>query len=391
MGFLKSITNEMAQQTFLELAIWYYNIGRNEDAVKVLELAPQDTEVQYWLAFLQKKALDVQKLKPDMVFPFRAETAAVLEQLISKNDNWLLKYHLGLIAWNDNNRARAKELFTQCGDQPRYAPFYAARAELFKKEDSNNVLADLQKAAQLDKSQWRYGQSLTNYYLTHKEASKAVAVATQYYKQFPNNYALGMQKVKALMLNKQYDQAHALLNSIQILPYEGATDGRQLFKETELMLAAEAMKNKKYEKALTYIAAARQWPEHLGVGKPYQNDIDERLEDWMAYDVYTQQRNSKAAQEMLQKIITFTEMQTANGSGYPSVNNLISAWAFEKVGQQEKAKSLLKQWVEKEPQNAVAKWTMNVYNGQQTTLAADSRTDENYRILQQWIAFTPKP
>jgi predicted Zn-dependent protease len=391
MGFLKSITNEMPQQTFLELAIWYYNIGRNEDAINVLTLAPQDAEVQYWLAFLQKKPLDVQKLKPDMVFPFRAETATVLEQLISQNDNWLLKYHLGLMDWNNNNVTRAKELFTQCDNQPTYAPFYAARAELFKKDDDTKALADLQKAVQLDKKQWRYGQSLTNYYLAHKEAAKAVAVATTYYKQFPANYALGMQKVKALMLNQQYDQAHTLLNAIQILPYEGATDGRQLYKETELMLAAEAMKSKKYEKALTYIAAARQWPEHLGVGKPYANDIDERLEDWLAYDIYTRQGNSKAAQEMLQKIIAFTELQTANGTGYPSVNNLVSAWAFEKVGQQEKAKALLKQWVEKEPQNAVAQWAMHVYNGQHTALAADTRADENYRILQQWISYMPKP
>jgi tetratricopeptide (TPR) repeat protein len=45
MGFLKSITNEMPQQTFLELAIGYYNMGRNEDAVNVLTVAPQDAEV----------------------------------------------------------------------------------------------------------------------------------------------------------------------------------------------------------------------------------------------------------------------------------------------------------------------------------------------------------
>ena len=29
------------------------------------------------------------------------------------------------------------------------------------------------------------------------------------------------------------------------------------------------------------MAAAREWPEHLGAGKPYAEDVDERLEDWL--------------------------------------------------------------------------------------------------------------
>jgi len=216
-----------------------------------------------------------------------------------------------------------------------------------------------------------------------------LAVTTQYYKQFPANYALGMQKVKALMLNKQYDKAHELLSAIEILPYEGATDGRQLYKETELMLASAAMKKRDYEKALQYIATARQWPEHLGVGKPYPADIDERLEDWMAYSVYTRQGNKKAADDMLQKIITFTQQQ--NADSYTSVNTLISAWAFEKVGQPKKAAQLLNQWVQKDPQNALAKWALDVYKGQRETIADDTRTDENYRVLQQWITFASLP
>ena len=29
------------------------------------------------------------------------------------------------------------------------------------------------------------------------------------------------------------------------------------------------------------MAAAREWPEHLGAGKPYAENVDERLEDWL--------------------------------------------------------------------------------------------------------------
>ncbi|MEJ7682344.1 MAG: hypothetical protein WKG06_31740 [Segetibacter sp.] len=39
-AFTGLIRNEMPQETYLELAIWYYNIGRKNDAAKVLQLAP---------------------------------------------------------------------------------------------------------------------------------------------------------------------------------------------------------------------------------------------------------------------------------------------------------------------------------------------------------------
>ncbi|MEJ7682345.1 MAG: hypothetical protein WKG06_31745 [Segetibacter sp.] len=69
-------------------------------------------EVLYWQAFLENWPLNVQQLRPEMVFPFRSETAEVLQYLMQKNDNWLLKYHLALIEWNYNNRALAKTAFS---------------------------------------------------------------------------------------------------------------------------------------------------------------------------------------------------------------------------------------------------------------------------------------
>jgi tetratricopeptide (TPR) repeat protein len=73
------VRNEMPRETYLELATWYYQTGRNEEALKLLQIAPPNAEVSYWIAFLGNKKLDPPKLSPDMVFPFRAETADVLK------------------------------------------------------------------------------------------------------------------------------------------------------------------------------------------------------------------------------------------------------------------------------------------------------------------------
>jgi hypothetical protein len=78
-----------------------------------------------------------------------------------------------LIQWQCNNIAAAKNLFEQCGQQPGYAPFYAARAKLYLKEDGTKALNDLKYAAKLDSKEWRYGRALINYYLAKKTKKRS--------------------------------------------------------------------------------------------------------------------------------------------------------------------------------------------------------------------------
>ncbi|MGI8636990.1 MAG: DUF5107 domain-containing protein, partial [Segetibacter sp.] len=363
--FTGMIRNEMPRETFLELAIWYNNAGRKQDAAQLLRLAPSNTEILYWQAYLENKPLNVQQIHAEMVFPFRSETAEVLQDLIKKNDHWLLKYHLALINWNFNNTAFAGRLFQQIGNTPEYAPFYAGRANFNMKNDTSLVLNDLLQAQKINKNQWRYGKNLINFYLGRKQYDQALSVAQEYENRFKGNFVLDMLYVKTLLFNKKYNEANDILKTIQVLPNEGATGGRQLYKETQLMLALEEMKNKRYDQALQFIASSRIWPESLGVGKPYEEDIDERLEDWLAYKAYSQQGNEKAAKEMLDKIISKPHENRL------SVTNLITAWALQKTGKRDEAKKLLNDWIKKEPNSVLAKWAMDVYNGENKTLPED--------------------
>jgi glyoxylase-like metal-dependent hydrolase (beta-lactamase superfamily II) len=91
----------------------------------------------------------------------------------------------------------------------------------------------------------------------------------------------------------RYAEADQRLARLTILPYEGAGEGRVLYREAKLMLAVDALRNNKVSVALRAIAAAREWPERLGAGKPYPADIDERLEDWLeALARHRRQRSS---------------------------------------------------------------------------------------------------
>jgi tetratricopeptide (TPR) repeat protein len=344
-------------------------------------MAPDHTEIQYWRTFLENKKLDVSKLNPDLVFPFRQETAEVLQELISSNDHWMLKYHLALIHWNWNNLEDAKELFSKCGQEPGYAPFYAARAELNMKTEGYDVAGDFQKAMDLDRDQWRYGKSLVNYYISEKKYDLALPVAREYYNRFRGSYIMEMLYAKTLIKNNQHKEALDILKKTFVLPYEGATESQQLYKEANLSLAVNEIAGKNYRKALSYISASRQWPENLGAGKPYDTDIDDRLEDWLAYKSYKGMGNEEAAKAALEKILLFKPQKTYYLNTFSSANNLVTAWAMNERGWQDKAEEYLQSWITREPQSDLAKCVMKKYSDKESTLLDSDLEDNNLRML----------
>jgi hypothetical protein len=194
-----------------------------------------------------------------------------------------------------------------------------------------------------------------------------------------------MLLAKVLIQSKQYAAADRLLQKIKVLPNEGATAGRQLYREVKLMLALENMKSGNCKKALQNLSDAKLWPENLGSGKPYENEIDTRLEDWLSYQCFVKSGNQKAAKQMLDNIITETDRTRAENN--PSVSNLIAAWALKKAGKAEDGEKLLKEVAAKHPSNSTAQWALDAYNGRISKLNDESDT---YRVLEQWLAANPQ-
>lgn len=392
-AFVSMIRNEMPHETFLELAVWYYDAGQLKESEEVLRLAPQNPEVTYWLAFLKHKQQDanysalIQKadsLSPHLIFPFRSETADVLRWVMGHSDGWQPKYYLALIYWGRDDEQKAWDLLKACGSAPDYAPFYAARAALAWKVNVGgdplaDPLADWMKAAQIDPKQWRYGKFLAEYYSEGRigQFDKAMQTAKAYYEQSPENYQLGALYAKTLLLGKQYKQCDDLLASINILPYEGATEGIRIYKEARLMLALERMKANDYASALRFVTSAKQWPENLGAGKPYQEDVDERLADWLeavCFDKLGKQDESRAA---LNRIVSFRSRRE-------DVNTLITALALQKLGKQTEAERLLNDWAVKKSDNPLADWLLRVFRKMPVgEIVVD---DLNLRVIKAWVS-----
>ena len=128
----------------------------------------------------------------------------------------------------------------------------------------------------------------------------AERIAARYRARTPGNYIIGMLHARTLLRATRFAEALNVLRGLNVLPYEGSTDGRALYREANLMLAVQALANGRTAEAERAIAAAREWPRNLGAGKPYPDDVDERLEDWLlasSLDLRGAGADAKAARE----------------------------------------------------------------------------------------------
>jgi len=272
-----SIQEEQRVQDYLEYAVFYYNLGLKEKAVKLLEACPDDNIlVALWTAYLKDDPgaiKDAEKSSIDFVFPFRAESAAVLRWAVANGGSWKSSYLLSMLRGFQGDKSEALSLIS--GNESDYAPYYACRYRL------GGDIKDAEKAQSLDPEEWRYLNDIALYNYSKGDYKKAIETLSSYYGKHKENFHIGDTYVKSLIADGQYAKADKVLCEMTILPFEGQSGSHVMYRDIKLHLAASAIDSGKYKEALKHIAAAREWPENLGVGKPYDNLIDSSTEDWL--------------------------------------------------------------------------------------------------------------
>ncbi len=374
-AFVDGIRNELPHETFLEIASWYRAIGRRDEAARVLALAPQTAEVLYWRAFLEAgpgpAGVDLLRRAEaaplDFALPFRAESAEVFEWAARQSSGWQPRYLLALVHLGLGNRATATTLLEECAGRPGFAPFYALRAEVRAAASPDASLADLERAAALDPNQWRFGRRLIERHLRDGRVEAAVAVAAAYHARFPASYVLGMAHARSLLAAGRAREAAPVLASLHVLPYEGATEGRALHRVTELTLAAETGRAGRVEDALRHVRAAREWPGHLGAGKPYPADVDESLEDAMQWKLLAGTRRAKDAAAALERVAAGAGRSTGAGA-------LASALALRDAGRAADATRVIARWEAAESDAAVRSWGRALFDGRAVARPAGNGT-----------------
>jgi hypothetical protein len=308
----KFVTNEFPQETYLEYALWYFHNGQIPEALKILELAPENHPVVLlWEGYLNhltgkeqaaSNALtDALKINPKFVLPFRIETLVPLEWAQTLSRDWKIKYYAGLIYLSVGAVEKGKTLWENCNAEPDFYPFYIARSRL-SDAGSQQAQADVDKALEVSGSDWQAGWLASKYYMNRGNIQKAEELAKNYYLKYPENFNLGLQYARMLELDKKYAACISLLKNIQLLPGESASKGSgpTPWRRANVELAKDLMKAGKYRKALENIDMARQWPANFRVGKPYF--VNERTEDSLALECYKKLKDEKSIRMMQDKM-----------------------------------------------------------------------------------------
>ncbi len=309
--------NEFPIESFLEIAIHYDRLGLHEDAIKILKLSPVNPIVAYWLYNLtddEQYLTEAKSMDIDFVFPHRTETRSALQKALKKDANdWKAQYFLGLLNWHRHHYGAALAYWERIF--PEYAPFYIARGKLKQELEARPELIekDLIRATEIDPEFWRAYQQLAMHYLNHLEAAKAVAVMEQALEKFSDNFAIEILYAKSLLQNSDYDLAISVLKEVQVLPFEGAREGHDLFVQAHTLKAIELMKADDHRMALDHIHEARKWPENLGVGQPYHPD--ERILDFLQAICHEEIGQQDAARVYYEDIVKYSSKQLRGG--YP--------------------------------------------------------------------------
>jgi len=317
-NFKSMIRSELPHETYLEIAVSYANLRLDGDALRVLEVAPDQATVRYWQAYLlrekspaeSRKALEkAAALSPYLVFPFREESIPVFQwAAAAQPGDWKATYYLGLIYWGLRRGEDAMKMFEACGERPDYAPAYISRAFLERDANSQKAQADYERAYAIDRKDWRTWYHLASFYAGKGAHDKALDLAVEASRQFPNEDAVKVLVARAYLNNGRYQDCNNVLANATILPFEGQSDIHTLFVQCLVSRAMADMKKGQYNQAIERLERSREYPERLGTGAPPDPDL--RIQDYLLMFCYQESGAPAKAAEAGERISAYSSRRS---------------------------------------------------------------------------------
>lgn len=361
---LKHIQNEFTNETLLELALSYLNLGQKETALHVLNIST-DSKSKLLLAYLgredgaQKSTAVLNQLStqsPDFMFPYRREMLPVLEWAASTNNHWTFKYYLAQNYLAVGLEKKGKQLLKECGDVPDNDTFYRFRAKALHDESYEMQSKDFQKALALKQGYWKNWDDLILFQLKHEQNDAAVALGKKAVKKFPDNYNVGLSYAKALLAINDYPKAITVLNGLRILPFEHASESKRIYTQAHTYLARKYMGKNQFGKAIPLLEASKKWPENLGVGAPY--NPDERMADYLLGLCNASLGNTDQAESNFKAVANYEIAPTSKIRS----NAIFSVLAMKKLGDKKSLQTILDKVESQKSENVDAALVWALYN-----------------------------
>ncbi|MDE2783544.1 MAG: DUF5107 domain-containing protein [Gemmatimonadota bacterium] len=278
-ALIEGMRSEYPGQSLVELAIGYANLGLEDDALALLDLAdelgggPLSTA---WRAHLRRDASGLGAPSDDdlaFVFPFRTETLPVLRWAAEQSDHWSWRYLLGLNLWALDRDDEAAATLAALGDEPDYGAAYAARGYLLQEARGRDPGGDLARAVELDPEDRLLRIALIRHAQDAGSWDEAVALSGQARGDFPGEFNLALLHVRGLLSVDRPAEAIDVLTETHVLPSENARDSHRLYELAHMAAALDELEAARPASAREHLEAALLWPESLGQGRPYEPDV----------------------------------------------------------------------------------------------------------------------
>ncbi len=307
--FLDGLQGEYPDQVLLELAIDYLRRGSKLDAIAMVDLGSRVSSnplFRAWQAWLGEDPSALTGPPPAVAFslPFRRETIPVLEWAVSHNEHWSWRYLLSLNLWARDREEEATLHFEAIGDEANFAPMYVSRGLLLEQTRGRNPEADLRRATLVGGEDRIVHIHLIRYLQAQGLWNEALEAGKVARTRFRSDFDLDLLHVRSLNNLERPAEALAILNSTHVLPSENAGSSHQLYEQAHILAALNALKNGKLDLAMSHLDDARQWPKHLGQGRPYEPE--ERLVRFLMGRISQQQGDQITAEAAFSSVVAAT-------------------------------------------------------------------------------------
>lgn len=354
---VQKMQNEFKSETVLNLAIRYHELGFDEEALLTLLSGPTTVKNRLWAAYLQSDSDSLQSKrllnealsgKVDFVFPYRRETIPVMQWAAGQNEDWKLKHHLAQNYFSVGLQEEGERILKELGNTPDSDIFYRFRAGIIKDTSFEEREKDYSKAMELKPSDWKVWEENILFQLQNEKYDEAYALSKKAFKKYRGNYNIELAHAKTSLNTGRFSDVLKVMKNIEVLPYEHASESRKIYERAHLGVARELLAKKKYSAAASILEKSKEWPENIGVGKPY--GPDERMQDYLLAASYEGSGEVSKKEELLQSIVYYTSEHITNSD----VDHLFGLLALKKQDKQDELTALISKLENANPKNQMA-------------------------------------
>ncbi|HIN77745.1 MAG TPA: tetratricopeptide repeat protein [Gemmatimonadetes bacterium] len=337
---VEGLRSEYPEQELLELAIDYVELGQRDDAIALLELGETGLRhpmLRVWRAYLAEDPGALGGgVNPDFVFPYRPESIPILEWAVASDSHWSWAYLLGLNLWARDRVPEAAELFIGLDQMPDYGPFYVSRALMASHFENGDLIdqinfeSDFRRAVDMAPDLRTVHVSLIQYLHGEGRWEDALSVSADARRRFPEDFDLDLLHALALNRTQRFEASIELLDEAEVLPSENSSISHQIFAEAHVLAGLHVLDRGNPTAALDHFDMAVTWPEHLGLGRPY--NPEERIEQYLRGLALRLSGNESGALTAFEAVIAATPRDVLEGEIAANRMDLLAVAALDALG-----------------------------------------------------------